>query len=75
MYVYFVKRNKYFCVLVKRRSLCPGGGELRLSLCPGVGNRTPSEETRGPLGHVVLRPGYDNRFDLTLFDSIQISIC
>ena len=25
---------------------CPGGGELSLSLCPGVGNRMPIEEKK-----------------------------
>ena len=31
---------------------CPGGGELPLSLCPGVGNRMPSEEKMANPGGV-----------------------
>ena len=31
---------------MQRAVECPGGGELPLSLCPGVGNRMRSKEKR-----------------------------
>ena len=37
---FFVKGSRLFIVDVKS----PGGGELSLSACPGVGNRTSIEE-------------------------------
>ena len=43
----FCKRNQYFrllCETCETVQKCPEGGEFPLSLCPGVGNRTPSEE-------------------------------